>query len=180
MPTSSTFSGDKLLGSVQSGFIVGRRAFIERVNRNPLKRALRCDKITLAILHYTLRLYQQPDRLARELPLIATLMRSPGELRPRADAIAGAFGARLSRAYRIRTSESRCQIGSGALPEATLPSLAVVIEADTDTALRALASALRALAVPVLGRLHDGALWLDVRSVDDVDGLCANLADLTA
>ncbi len=123
-----TFSGDKLLGSVQAGLIVGRRDLIERIKRNPLKRALRCDKITLAILHYTLRLYQDPERLAAELPLLATLTRPvdrPDGKRAadRDDACASTRARRLS----IGATESRCQIGSGALPEATLPSAAVSI-----------------------------------------------------
>jgi L-seryl-tRNA(Ser) seleniumtransferase len=173
-----TFSGDKLLGSVQAGLIVGRRALIDRINANPLKRALRCDKMTLAILHYTLKLYQDPDRLQRELPLLETLTRSPTLLMARASRIAEVLTTRLPDECRVRATESRCQIGSGALPEATLPSAAIVVRAPADARLREIAERLRSLPTPVIGRIHDGELWLDVRALDDVDALCAELSEL--
>jgi L-seryl-tRNA(Ser) seleniumtransferase len=173
-----TFSGDKLLGSVQAGLIVGRRALIDRIRANPLKRALRCDKITLAILHYTLKLYQAPDRLTRELPLLETLTRSPTLLMARAERVAGVLIDRLPTECRIRATESRCQIGSGALPDTTLPSAAVAISARTGAQLRDIAARLRNLPTAVIGRMHDGELWLDVRAVDDVDALCAQLGEL--
>ena len=173
-----TFSGDKLLGSVQAGLIVGRKELIERVNANPLKRALRCDKITLAILHHTLKMYQEPDRLPHELPLLATLMRSPTLLMARAERVAVALTERLPPPWRVRATESHCQIGSGALPEATLPSAAVTIDAASDAQLRDLIARLRNLDIPVIGRVHDGTVWLDLRAVDDVDALCTALARL--
>jgi L-seryl-tRNA(Ser) seleniumtransferase len=173
-----TFSGDKLLGSVQAGLIVGRRDLIERIKRNPLKRALRCDKITLAILHYTLRLYQDPDRLAAELPLLATLTRPVASVMANARRIATTLANRMSAPFVVGATDSRCQIGSGALPAATLPSAAVTISAATDAELRGLAERLRRLDTPVLGRLHDGVLSLDVRTIDDVDALCATLQRL--
>jgi L-seryl-tRNA(Ser) seleniumtransferase len=170
-----TFSGDKLLGSVQAGLIVGRRDLIERIKRNPLKRALRCDKITLAILHYTLRLYQDPERLAAELPLLATLTKPVGALMANARRVAKSLTHRLGAPFVVDATESRCQIGSGALPDATLPSAAVTITAPADSDLTRIAARLRALDTPVLGRLHDGVLSLDVRTIDDVDALCATL-----
>ena len=173
-----TFSGDKLLGSVQAGFILGRRELIERVNANPLKRALRCDKITLAILHHTLKMYQDPDRLPRDLPLLETLMRPRDLLMARAERIARVLTERLTPPWRVRATDSHCQIGSGALPEATLPSAAVMIDAVPDAQLRDLVVRLRSLEIPVIGRTHDGAIWLDVRAVDDVDALCAQLTRL--
>ena len=173
-----TFSGDKLLGSVQAGLIVGRRDLIERLNRNPLKRALRCDKITLAILHYTLRLYQNPERLAEELPLLATLTRPLAHLTSVAQRVATVIGTRLPRNHSIETVSSECQIGSGALPEETLPSVAVSITAPSDRDVMALAGRLRQLDTPVIGRVQNGALWLDVRAIDDVDALCTTLEGL--
>jgi L-seryl-tRNA(Ser) seleniumtransferase len=173
-----TFSGDKLLGSVQAGLIVGSRALIERINRNPLKRALRCDKITLAILHYTLRLYQNPERLANELPLLRTLTRPTRELMALAQRAAAVLALRLGTSFAVAASEDRCQIGSGALPEATLPSAAVVITARSGAELTRLAERLRSLDTPVIGRIHDSALRLDVRTIDDADALCANLETL--
>ena len=173
-----TFSGDKLLGSVQAGLIVGRRDLIERLNRNPLKRALRCDKITLAILHYTLRLYQNPERLAEELPLLATLTRPLAHLTSVAQRVATVIGTRLAPDHSIETVSSECQIGSGALPEETLPSVAVSITAPSDRDVMALAGRLRQLDTPVIGRVQNGALWLDVRAIDDVDALCTALEGL--
>ncbi len=173
-----TFSGDKLLGSVQAGMIVGRRDLIDRINRNPLKRALRCDKITLAILHYTLRLYQDPDRLPAELPLFATLTRPMEHLTSTAQRIATVLSGRLEPRYAISVTTSQCQIGSGALPQETLPSVAVSITASADGHVMQLANRLRRLETPVIGRIQNGALWLDVRAIDDADALCATLGSL--
>ena len=170
-----TFSGDKLLGSVQAGLIVGSRDLIDRIRRNPLKRALRCDKITLAILHYTLRLYQAPERLLEELPLLKTLTRPVHELMSVAQRVASTLIQRLDPSCSITAVESRCQIGSGALPETTLASAAVVIRASSESETIRLADRLRRLEVPVIGRIHDGAIWLDVRTIDDTDALCTNL-----
>jgi L-seryl-tRNA(Ser) seleniumtransferase len=173
-----TFSGDKLLGSVQAGFIAGRRDLIDRINRNPLKRALRCDKITLAILHYTLRLYQDPERLADELPLLATLTRPIERLTLLAERIAGVLTACLAPRYSVCAIPSRCQIGSGALPQETLASVAVSITSQSDRDLTELAKRLRLLETPVIGRIQNGALWLDVRAIDDADALCLTLGGL--
>jgi L-seryl-tRNA(Ser) seleniumtransferase len=158
--------------------IVGSRTLIDRINRNPLKRALRCDKITLAILHYTLRLYQDPERLARELPLLATLTRAVPDLIGLAERIAALLGPRLGSRYSATATESRCQIGSGTLPEATIASASVRITAGSGGNVARLAARLRGLPTPVIGRIHEGALWLDVRTIDDVDALCANLEGL--
>jgi L-seryl-tRNA(Ser) seleniumtransferase len=173
-----TFSGDKLLGSVQAGLMVGRRDLIDRINRNPLKRALRCDKITLAILHYTLRLYQDPERLTDQLPLLATLTRPIEQLTLLAERVARVLNATLAPHYSVAVTASRCQIGSGALPQETLASLAVSITASSDGELTELAQRLRALATPVIGRIRNGALWLDVRTIDDPDALCDTLGGL--
>jgi L-seryl-tRNA(Ser) seleniumtransferase len=173
-----TFSGDKLLGAVQAGLIVGRRDLIEQIKRNPIKRALRCDKITLGILHYTLRLYQDPDRLAAELPLLRTLTRPLAQLLATAGRIAQHIRPRLAATFTVAATQSDCQIGSGALPETALPSAAVQITAASDADLRQLNARLRHLPTPVIGRIHDGVLWLDVRTIDDVDALCANLDGL--
>jgi len=173
-----TFSGDKLLGAVQAGLIVGRRELIDRINRNPLKRALRCDKITLAILHYTLRMYQDPERLANELPLLITLRRTEAELMSLAQRTAALLTARLGDGYTPVATQSRCQIGSGALPETTIASAAVKVTAATDGDITRLSTRLRRLATPVIGRIHDGALWLDVRTIDDPEALHAALEGL--
>ncbi len=170
-----TFSGDKLLGSVQAGLIVGRRDLIDAIKRNPMKRALRCDKITLGILNYTLKLYQDPDRLAVELPLLRTLTRPLHALTAVAQRVSGVLQERLAPSFTVRPVPHHCQIGSGALPETALASIAVHITTESGSSLHALVTRLRQLATPVVGRVHDGALWLDVRTIDDVDALCRNL-----
>jgi L-seryl-tRNA(Ser) seleniumtransferase len=171
-----TFSGDKLLGGVQAGLIVGRRDLVDACNRNPLKRALRPDKVTLALLDRTLALYEDPDTLADRLPLLRTLTLDTGELATRAAHLVAILGPQL-RGYQVEAVDSLCQIGSGALPDQTLPSVAMRITHPEDRLPR-LQAALRTLPVPVIGRLSQGALWLDMRGADPLHELEAALAAL--
>jgi len=173
-----TFSGDKLLGGVQAGIVVGRRAEIERLRANPLKRALRCDKITLAMLRETLRLHQDPETAVREIPLLQALTKPLATVEAAARRIAAHVARLLAEPFAVSVAESRCQIGSGALPDAAVASFAVRIASAHDGDVRALAERMRRLPTPVLGRIHEGALWLDVRAVSDLDRLERTLADL--
>lgn len=172
-----TFSGDKLLGGVQAGIIVGRRDLVEACKRNPLKRALRPDKLTLAFLDRTLALYESPDTLAEKLPLLRTLTTPIEELAARAARLTPLLGARLPH-YRLDTVASDCQIGSGSLPDQALPSIALRIQPPQEKHLPALLAALRSLAVPVIGRVSQGALWLDMRGAQPLDELESVLANL--
>jgi L-seryl-tRNA(Ser) seleniumtransferase len=157
-----TFSGDKLLGGPQAGMITGRADLIKQLNANPLKRALRLDKGRLAALEATLRLYLTPDRLAERLPALRLLTRTEAEITATANRIAPALRAAWPD-REITVTSCRGQIGSGALPVDRLPSTAVTIGGK---ALPALAATLRALPRPVIGRLHDGLLWLDCRCLE--------------
>ena len=162
------FSGDKLLGGPQCGIIAGRRALVEKIKRNPLKRALRIDKMNLAALAEVLKLYQAPSRLAETLPALAALTRPPEALRALAAGLLPEVAAALTPRYGVTAAECRSQVGSGALPVATLPSFALrIAPADSsDQALRRLAQALRQLPTPVIGRLRNGACFLDLRCLE--------------
>ena len=163
-----SFSGDKLLGGPQCGIIAGRRALVEKIKSNPLKRALRIDKMNLAALAEVLKLYQAPSRLAETLPALAALTRPPAALRALAEGLLPALAAALTPRYGATAVECRSQVGSGALPVATLPSFALrIAPADSsDQALRRLAQALRRLPTPVIGRLRNGACFLDLRCLE--------------
>ncbi|MEM7220996.1 MAG: L-seryl-tRNA(Sec) selenium transferase [Pseudomonadota bacterium] len=174
-----TFSGDKLLGGVQSGLIVGKRELIAALNDNPLKRALRCDKLTLVLLAETLKLYENDADLVANLPLLANMTRSLEELRARGAEVAAVLAPKLT-GFAIDVVDSDCQIGSGALPDKRVPSVAVRIDHPDDGALRDLLARLRGLAAPVVGRLTGGAAYLDLRSIDDWPGLQATLQELEA
>ena len=177
-----TFSGDKLLGGPQMGFIVGDKELIARINRNPMKRALRVDKIRLAALEATLRLYRDPDRLAARLPTLRLLARPQAEIGELAARLAPALGAATGEAFSVEAIACTSQVGSGALPSATLASAGVAIRPvaarGAGRALSALAAALRALPVPVIGRTEEQALVLDLRCLEDEAGFVANLAHL--
>ncbi len=169
------FSGDKLLGGPQCGLIVGRADVIGRLRRNPLKRALRVDKLTLAALEQVLRLYRDPDRLQQRLPTLRLLTRTREEIRPVAQRLAAAFERVLAATVEVTVVDCMSQIGSGALPVATLASAGVRMEprvarSARNRAVMRLARALRQLPVPILGRLEDGALLLDCRCLDDEAG----------
>lgn len=172
-----TFSGDKLLGGIQSGLIVGRRDLVEACKQNPMKRALRPDKLTLAFLERTLALYENPADLARRLPLLRTLTTPLPELEARAARLRDLLSRRLP-GYGVAVAESACQIGSGSLPDQSLPSVALRISHGDDKRLPALQTALRALPVPVIARLSQGSVWLDMRGADPLDELERTLSAL--
>lgn len=173
-----TFSGDKLLGATQAGIVVGRRDLVEALKKNPMKRALRPDKLTLAFLERTLALYEDPDRLPETLPLLATLTTDRQTLTGRAERIAAVLTSCLPE-FTVAIEDAECQIGSGSLPDQRLPGVAVTVHHTDEGQVRALLRRLRALPTPVIGRLHQGRIWLDTRGAERTDELLADLGCLT-
>ena len=178
------FSGDKLLGGPQAGIIVGSRALIARLKKSPLKRALRCDKLTLAALEAVLRMYADPDRLVAQLPTLRLLARPLGQIQALGQRLQPALAAWLmdepGAAGVVDLLPVHSQIGSGALPVDRLPSLALRLSPPSPARgagrwLDALARRLRALPVPVIGRIADGALLLDLRCLEDEAAFLAQL-----
>ncbi len=176
-----TFSGDKLLGGPQAGILAGSRELIGRVRANPLKRALRVDKGRIAALEAVLRLYLDPQRLAQRLPTLRLLTRNPREIEHLAQRLEPALQAFCGAAFVADVAPCSSQIGSGSLPVERLPSAALRVRLADDRAssekLQQLVSALRELPVPVIGRVHAGALWLDLRCLEDEAGFAAQLRE---
>jgi L-seryl-tRNA(Ser) seleniumtransferase len=177
-----TFSGDKLLGGPQAGFIVGRKDLLGRINKNPMKRALRVDKMRLAALEATLKLYRDPDRLADKLPTIRLLARPQEELRAIAQRLLPPLAAAVGPDFTVEAIDCASQIGSGALPLETVPSAGLaarpVASRGAGRALTALAAAFRALPIPVVGRIEREALMFDLRCLEDEAPFISNLAQL--
>ena len=175
-----TFSGDKLLGGPQAGFVVGRRELIAKINRNPMKRALRVDKMRLAALEATLKLYRDPDRLTQTVPTLRALARPQPEIAALAQRIAPVVAKAVGPSFSVEVVPCKSQIGSGALPLETVPSAGIAIRPmaarGTGRLLAALSDALRRLPVPVIGRIEDGRVILDLRCLNDEAAFTENLA----
>jgi L-seryl-tRNA(Ser) seleniumtransferase len=175
-----TFSGDKLLGGPQAGIIVGRADLIRKLDRNPLKRALRLDKGRLAALEAVLRLYADPDRLQLRLPALRLLARDAQEIRALGDRLLPAVVAHAAAVADIELQATRSQIGSGSLPIDRLDSWCLVLRPKRTggSALSRLAAAFRALAIPVIGRIEDGCLMFDLRCLEDEQAFLGQLPEL--
>ncbi|ATM76095.1 L-seryl-tRNA(Sec) selenium transferase [Serratia fonticola] len=173
-----TFSGDKLLGGPQAGIIVGKKDLIARLQQHPLKRALRVGKITLAALEATLRLYQQPELLAEHLPTLRLLTRPQQQMQETAERLQGQLAPLFSGRFELRSEPCWSQIGSGSLPVDRLPSYALTF-APLDgrgATLEGLAQQWRGLPQPVIGRINDGKLWLDLRCLEQEGALVEALS----
>ncbi len=174
-----TFSGDKLLGGPQAGFIVGRKELIARINRNPMKRALRVDKIRLAAIEATLRLYRDPERLSTRLPTLRLIARRRDDIHALAGRMLPLIATAVGPGFRCEIADCASEIGSGALPQQTIPSAGIAIRPVTPRgagrALTALATAFRQLPMPVIGRIADNALIFDLRCLEDEAGFARNL-----
>ena len=163
-----TFSGDKLLGGPQCGLIVGSRDYIDRIRRHPLKRALRVDKLIMSALEATLCLYRDSDEIARDIPTLRLLTRAQDDIAATAERLLPVLSEYLPD-MEVSIAPCKSQLGSGALPVDRLPSQALVVTPTTqdrragERTLRMVETAFRQLPRPVIGRLHDGALWLDLR-----------------
>jgi L-seryl-tRNA(Ser) seleniumtransferase len=159
------FSGDKLLGGPQSGIIAGKQSLVAKIKKNPLKRALRLDKVTLAALEATLQLYRNPDTLASQLPTLKLLTRGESDIRAQAARLREPLANALGDSFRVDVIAVSSQIGSGSFPMEVLPSAGLSIRArhEEDEALRTLHQQFRELATPIIGRLSNGALLLDLR-----------------
>ncbi len=171
-----TFSGDKLLGGPQAGFIVGKGDLIQAINRNPMKRALRVDKIRLAAIEATLKLYRDPTRLAERLPTLRMLTRSRQEIETQARRMLPHVAEALGEDFTVEMCECRSQIGSGALPLETIASAGLAIAAKRKgPELERLSAMLRELPRPVIGRIEKERLVLDLRCMGEDEAFLSNL-----
>ena len=164
-----TFSGDKLLGGPQAGLIVGTAALVEQVRKNPMKRALRVDKMTLAALEAVLRLYSDPARLKRRLPTLKYLSRPPADIEAQAQRLLPALKAALRGKADAEIVEVKSQIGSGSLPVDLITSHGIAVSVAgkrRNAAAAQISAAFRALPEPVIGRINDGAFILDLRCLE--------------
>lgn len=169
-----TFSGDKLLGGPQAGIVAGKKHLIDQLRSNPMKRALRCDKMTIAALAEVLRLYRNPDTLRETLPTLRALTRSVDDIGQIAQTLLGPLASKFDGIAQVSIVDCESVIGSGALPTRTVPSRGLSIrpiekKSDPDLKVGHIATAFSRLPTPVVGRVHAGAFVLDLRCLEQPD-----------
>jgi L-seryl-tRNA(Ser) seleniumtransferase len=163
-----TFSGDKLLGGPQAGILVGKTAVIQKLRANPLNRALRIDKLTLAALEATLHLYRRPEQALREIPTLNLLTTPAGVLRRRARKLLAYLDRPDFSAIALAIQATESQVGGGALPLSSLPSYALAL-LPRGGKVNDLEAHLRAHPVPIIGRIESDRLLLDLRTIQKAD-----------
>jgi len=163
-PDVVTFSGDKMLGGPQAGIIAGKKEFIEEMRRNPLARALRIDKLTLAALEATLRSYLNPEQALKEIPTLRMIAGSLEDIRLRAEELAFELKEAVQKEAEITVRSTVSRIGGGAMPAAELPSFAVAVKPHKVNTER-LGQLLRCHEPAVLGRVQEDFFLLDLRTV---------------
>ncbi len=164
----TTFSGDKLLGGPQGGVIVGKREYIEKVQKNPLTRAVRIDKLTLAGFEATLMDYLDEEKAVRTIPTLRMLLQKPEEIRARAKKIVRALKRKLGESVRIEVMRDVSRAGGGALPERDLPTFVAAVSTET-MSVNELEEALRKGNPPIIARIKEDSLILDARTIRDRD-----------
>lgn len=171
-----TFSGDKILGGPQAGLMVGRKQWIDRINHNPLKRALRCDKLTLAALEATLRSYRQSPTVLEDIPTLRAFTRSVASIEALGQGLLPLLQERLGQAYELQLVNSTCQIGSGALPTEEIPSKGIAI-LNARLSADKIARMFRNADPPIIGRIHEDRFILDLRAIDLPESLLPNFQE---
>ncbi len=161
-----TFSGDKVLGGPQAGIIVGRAEYIERIKKNPMNRALRIDKMTLAALEATMRLYQDPEMARKSIPTLRMITEPQDELKRRAIRLARRLNRTHAPNLKAVTLPGASRVGGGAFPERDLPTFLVALEGVGADALR---EALLHTDPPLIGRIESDRFCLDLRTLDDAE-----------
>ncbi|QSX32963.1 L-seryl-tRNA(Sec) selenium transferase [Shewanella avicenniae] len=174
-----SFSGDKLLGGPQSGLIVGKQALINKLQSHPLKRALRCDKLILAALEATLLHYLNPETLDAALPIMAKFARTQAELEQQAARFIAQLAPAYTEQFSLTAIKCQTQVGSGSQPDTHLDSVALAFSPKAGT-LQQLEQHFKAHTQPVIGRIANDQLLLDLRGADDFELLLQALAELGA
>ncbi|MGX3065907.1 L-seryl-tRNA(Sec) selenium transferase [Ursidibacter arcticus] len=170
-----SFSGDKLLGGPQAGIIVGKKSLISQLQQHPLKRVLRCDKVILSGLEATLRQYLFPEQISHSLPTLQLLTQTLDELKQKAEQLKACLCKRLDSRYILQIEPSLAQIGSGALPTEQIPSIAVTISSENQRDLLELEQQFKNYPNPMITRISQQKMWLDLRSVGQFEELLKQL-----
>ncbi len=174
-----TFSGDKLIGGPQCGIIAGRKDLIKRINANPMKRAMRCDKVSIAALSAVLKLYRNPGKAIHCIPTLRLIFRPKDEIRSLAKSTLPILKSYFNDHIEIKVTDCDSQVGSGSLPGKILPSAGIRMRvkrnASRKLTLTQLASIFRSLPMPIIGRVHDDALIFDCRLLEDENILIKQL-----
>jgi L-seryl-tRNA(Ser) seleniumtransferase len=163
-----TFSGDKLLGGVQAGIILGRQELVKHLRRNPLTRALRVDKLTLAALEATLRLYRDETTAIQAIPTLKMIATDMHTLENKATSIAEALRASVAEFIKVEIEDGSSMVGGGALPTQTLPTKLVAISSTKSSATR-VETHFREYKPPIIGRVERDLFLLDVRTLQPGD-----------